>query len=107
MLGWVSNPSPVLSGMTESTMSTVPVRSLLTKKIAPPPSRAWLRVIFVPALVALIVLSLAFGFVYAAAVFAAMLVALFVLMLWRWGANRSIEARERKYHGVSSLKRRH
>ena len=30
-------------------MSSVPVRSLLTKKIAPPPSRAWLRVMRVPA----------------------------------------------------------
>ena len=31
-------------------ISRTPLRSLLTKKIAPPPSRAWLRTILVPAI---------------------------------------------------------
>ena len=38
MLGWVEKPSPVFPLMTESTISTDPLRSLLTKKIALPPS---------------------------------------------------------------------
>jgi len=39
MLGWVEKPSPVLSRMIESLIPTSPEPSLLTKKMAPPPSR--------------------------------------------------------------------
>ena len=37
-------------------MWSVPVRSLLTKKMAPPPSLAWLSVIVAPATCSVIVL---------------------------------------------------
>ena len=43
MPGWVEKPSPVLLRRIESTISTSPVRSLLTKKIALPPS--WFEVL--------------------------------------------------------------
>ncbi len=45
MPGSVSKPSLGLSVSREPVMVSVPVRSLETKKIAPPPSRAWLPVI--------------------------------------------------------------
>ena len=44
MPGIVSNPALGLSVSSEPRMVIVPVRSLDTKKIAPPPSRAWLPV---------------------------------------------------------------
>ena len=43
--GSVSKPSLGLSVSREPSIVSVPVRSLETKKIAPPPSRAWLPVI--------------------------------------------------------------
>ena len=43
MPGSVSNPSLGLRRRVEERISSVPVRSLLTKNTAPPPSRAWLR----------------------------------------------------------------
>ena len=49
MPGSVSKPSLGLSRRVEERISRTPLRSLLTKKIAPPPSRAWLPVILVPA----------------------------------------------------------
>ena len=39
----------VVGAASRSRIASVPVRSLLTKNTAPPPSRAWLRVIVVPA----------------------------------------------------------
>jgi hypothetical protein len=38
---------------TLSLIASVPVRSLLTKKIAPPPSAAWLPVRWLPVIVSL------------------------------------------------------
>ena len=45
----VSKPSLGLRRSVDFSIFIVPVRSLLTKKTAPPPSRAWLPVIRVPA----------------------------------------------------------
>src|SRR4029079_6908198 len=49
MPGSVSKPSLGLFRKVEERISSTPLRSLLTKKTAPPPSRAWLRRIRVPA----------------------------------------------------------
>ena len=49
MPGEFSKPSLGLRLSLEERISRSPVRSLLTKKIAPPPSRAWLPVIVEPA----------------------------------------------------------
>ena len=50
MPGSVWKPSLGLPRSVELRIVRLPLRSLLTKKIAPPPSRAWLRVIVVPAM---------------------------------------------------------
>ena len=49
MPGSVWKPSLGFLRRVEERISRTPVRSLLTKKTAPPPSRTWLRVIVVPA----------------------------------------------------------
>ena len=46
----VSKPSLGLRRSVEPSMRSVPVRSLLTKKTAPPPSLAWLSSMIVPAM---------------------------------------------------------
>ena len=51
MPGKFWNLSLRLCSSVESSMVIVPVRSLLTKKIAPPPSLAWLFSMIVPATV--------------------------------------------------------
>ena len=72
------------------------------------PSASFLFVIFVPALVALFALSLAFGIYFAALVFAVLLLFLLALIFYRWSVNSRIEAASsRRYPRLSSLRRRH